>query len=191
MVSRRTSFRKNTLRRRKLKRRGHSRRQRGGGVINVYLQLNGTTITNPSSDVPLADASPFSTGVSMITVNFKTPIRFAGATWSRSVNGKWEEVGIYLTTVANSSYTFQATQVSPTGTSIKKRIIKRPTRQMPLGSTNIYEEPVNGISTSSITINNITENTSQFLKNGIRASSMPSPTDDKPVNIKITLRTLP
>lgn len=215
MVSRRTKVRKNTLRRRKVKRRGHSRRQRGGSSgpssanrasgpssanrvsgpspvsvpslpgppINIYLQLTGTSITNPSCDGPLvlSETNRFSTRPSIITVNFKVPIKFAGATWSKWLNGRWIPVGTYLTTNPNSSYVFQAT---PTGTNVLKTIKKA---GIPIGATNIAMPASGGISTSTITINNITTNTSNFAA-GVSTTS--SPTDNKPVNIRITLNTL-
>ena len=204
MVSRRNKVRKNTLRRRKVKRRGHSRRQRGGSSgpstanrasgpssvsgpslpgppINIYLQLSGTTITNPSSDGMLADVTPLSTGTSMITVKFKNPIKFAGATWSKWLNGNWIPVGTYLTTNPNSSYVFQAT---PTGTNGLKTIKKA---GIPIGATNIEMPASGGISTSTITINNITTNTSNFAAG---VSTTPSPINNQSVNIRITLNTL-
>jgi len=202
-----------------VKRRGHSRRQRGGSSgpssanrasgpssanrvsgpspvsvpspvsgpslpgppINIYLQLSGTTITNPSSDGILADVTPLSTGTSMITVKFKNPINFAGATWSKWLNGNWIPVGTYLTTNPNSSYVFQAT---PTGTIGSKTIKKA---GIPIGATNIAMPASGGISTSTITINNITTNTSNFAA-GVSTTS--SPINNQPVNIRITLNTL-
>jgi hypothetical protein len=205
-----------------VKRRGHSRRQRGGSSgpssanrasgpssanrasgpssanrasgpsspspvsvpgppINIYLQLSGTTITNPSSDGTLADVTPLSTGTSMITLKFKNPIKFAGATWSKWFNGRWIPVGTYLTTNPNSSYIFQAT---PTGTNGLKTIKKA---GIPIGATNIAMPASGGISTSTITINNITTNNSNFAA-GVSTTS--SPINNQTVNIRITLNTL-
>ena len=163
--------------------------------INIYLNLTGSTISNPSCDVALS--GPISTAANMITVNFKSPIKFAGATWSKWNNGSWSQVGKYLTTIPNLSYVFSAS----TATRIKK-IIKKPTTPMPLGAANIYEEPVNGISTSSIIINNITGNNSSFAAGvsttdtppGVFTSSSPSVVSQAvgpKVNIKITLITVP
>jgi hypothetical protein len=184
MISRRNKFRKNTLRRRKVNRRGHSRRQRGGGAINIYAQLVGTKLSNLSCDRPLG--TNLSSDFSKINVTFNTPIRFAGATWSKSVNNNWIPVGTYLTTNPNSSYIFQAT---PTGTVGLKTIKKAGTPIAPRG-TNMLMPPSGGISTSIIAINNITENTSTFAAIP-RVSTMASPIDKAPVNIRITLNTIP
>lgn len=187
MPSRVAKFKKTTRRRvsRKASRKVQRRRLRGGGEINVYAKLDGTTVSNLSSDATnLAPAAPLTPGASMITAKFSSNITFTGATWSKWNGTEWTPVGTYLTTPPASSYTFAAMVGSA------QKEMKAPRARPPFGAREMALPPA-GVSTSTVVVNNITGNTSTF--GGLATiPTTKSPVGDKSdVNLKITFKTTP
>lgn len=169
---------------RKAVRKMRHRRQRGGGELNIYAKLDGTAVSNLSSDAPnLAAAAPLTAGASMITAKFSSPITFTGATWSKWDGAAWAPVGTYLTNAAASSYTFAAM------VGAASKVMKAPRTIPPFGATEMAL-PATGVSTSTVVVNNITSTISGFGGSATIPTTK-SPVNNTDVNLKITFRTSP
>ena len=187
MPSRVAKFKKTTRRRvsRKASRKVQRRRLRGGGEINIYAKLDGTTVSNLSCDANnLAAAAPLTPGTSMITAKFSSPITFTGATWSKWDGAAWAPVGTYLTTPVASSYTFAAM----VGTTSKT--LRVPRTAPPFGAKEMAL-PATGVSTSTVVVNNITGNTSAFGATATIPTTKSPVGNMSDVNLKITFKTTP
>ncbi len=194
------NFKKNTLRRknnRRVSRKIARRKQRGGGAgeINIYAKLVGTTLSNLTNDRPDL-VNILIPGTSMFTINLKSPVIFKGATWSKWGGSSWTNVGTFLTTPSNASYTFEAylkqwnkqAQAYITGNEAFRMLL--PPRTAPPYGQNEGPLGNNGVTTTSIRINGITSTKSGFgsAREGAYSTiSGPSSSSRGVNNLKITL----